>query len=98
MSLLQGHTVETFRLHEAIAAGSIPVIHLEGGEAREHLPREFFESPILFVEAWSDLPKLMVQLLADSSALQKRQSDLLTWYDAFMKRTVAGLESILESR
>jgi hypothetical protein len=90
----QGHSLETFRFYEAIEAGAIPVIELDGGKARDFFPPEYFAAPIVVVERWSDMPRILGELLADSKTLDERQRKLTVWYVSFMKAKAKALENI----
>jgi len=94
----KGRSLDTFRLYESIESGSIPVIELAGGYARQHLPAEYFDSPILFVETWEAAPAMMMELVKDTGALIDRQKKLKEWYNGFMKKVVGRLEALLEAR
>ena len=88
--------MEQYRLYEALEIGSIPVVALEEGNAREYLPPEFFESPMMFVEDWKDAPRMMMELWNDPQALLKRQEELLQWYDRYMLGRVKAVEAVLD--
>lgn len=76
----------------------LQVIELAGGYARQHLPAEYFDSPILFVETWEAAPAMMMELVKDTGALIDRQKKLKEWYNGFMKKVVGRLEALLEAR
>eukprot|EP00051_Salpingoeca_urceolata_P000682 m.35301 g.35301 ORF g.35301 m.35301 type:complete len:544 (-) comp10911_c0_seq2:62-1693(-) len=86
----KGHSVEQFRIYEAIEAGSIPVVERDGQYAVEHLPPAYFSSPIVFVETWDDLPALLPTLDP-----KQRQIDLMQWYERYMADKVGELEALL---
>jgi hypothetical protein len=88
--------VEQYRLYEALETGSIPVIAHEGTYARSHLPPEFFDSPMLFVDDWKDAPKAMMTLWNNPQALLKRQEALLQWYDGYMRGRIQTLERVVD--
>lgn len=93
----QGNSVEQYRIYEALESGSIPVIAHEGSYARERLPPEFFDSPILFVDDWKDAPKAMMDLWNAPGALLARQEALIVWYDTYMTQRIEDLERVIES-
>lgn len=94
----QGHSIEQFRLYEALEAGAIPVVSIIPGYTRDHLPPEYFDSPMLFVNTWAEAVPEMIKLSADKAALAKRGKDMMEWYDNFMRDTVRGMEDLLESK
>lgn len=91
----KGRGLDTFRLYEAMEAGSIPIIELAGGYARQHLPPAYFESPMLFVEAWEQAPEVMFNLAINSSELDRRQQQVMAWYHQYMMTVVASLEQVI---
>ena len=80
------------------SAALLQVIELANGYARQHLPPAYFDSPIMWVETWSDAPAMMMDLVKDTQALVQRQKKLQEWYNAFMRKTVLQLEQLLEQR
>eukprot|EP00043_Microstomoeca_roanoka_P011306 m.106673 g.106673 ORF g.106673 m.106673 type:complete len:137 (+) comp15159_c1_seq2:48-458(+) len=97
-SCLQGHSVEQFRIYEAIESGSIPVICYEQNYVREYLPPEMIHSPIVFVHTWEEAAEKMMSLYQNPAALLSRQIALVTWYDDYMRARVSDVESILEQK
>ena len=94
----KGHSVEQFRIYEAIESGSIPVMELKDGYLAQHLPPEYINSPMLLVENWSDVLAEMLKLWNDPPALLKRQQALIAWYDGYMQDKLAELENELIER
>eukprot|EP00911_Craspedida_sp_UC1_P002860 UC1_evm1s2094 len=94
----KGHSVEQFRIYEAIEAGAIPVLELNGDYLKDHLPPEYFESPILFLDKWEDLMPTLRDLMRDEKRLRQRQLDLLDWYDRYMRWQVRRMEEVLEAK
>ena len=98
----KGHSVEQFRIYEAIESGSIPVMELHStkvhGYLEQHLPPEYITSPMLLLDSWSDVVPEMLKLWRDPEALRKRQKDLLEWYDHFMRNKMVELEDELIER
>lgn len=43
----RGHSVEQFRIYEAIEAGSIPILELADGYTASHVPPEYARHPCL---------------------------------------------------
>eukprot|EP00049_Salpingoeca_infusionum_P025808 m.21771 g.21771 ORF g.21771 m.21771 type:complete len:555 (+) comp8334_c0_seq1:179-1843(+) len=92
----KGNSVEQYRIYEALESASIPVICHEGKYARDRLPPEIIESPILFVDDWKDAPKAIMELWNNPARLLKRQIELAEWYDKYMRGRVKDLEASLE--
>lgn len=92
----KGHSVEQFRLYEAIEAGAIPVLE-DTAVARSTLPPEYFSSGMLFVTDWADAPEAMLASLADPAAVTARQTALVAWYERFMRDKLREIEVALES-
>jgi hypothetical protein len=94
----KGHSVEQFRIYEAIEAGAIPVMDLQDGYLAQHLPPAYLESPMLLLNGWDTVVDEMVKLWKDPVALHKRQQRLLSWYEQYMRSKMIELEVVLESR
>lgn len=94
----KGHSVEQFRIYEAIESGAIPVMELKDGYLAQHLPSEYLSSPMLFVDRWDHVLMHMRELWDTPEALKARQVALLKWYKGFMQAKVRELEIVLESR
>eukprot|EP00730_Choanoeca_flexa_P005581 TRINITY_DN11979_c1_g8_i1.p1 TRINITY_DN11979_c1_g8~~TRINITY_DN11979_c1_g8_i1.p1 ORF type:complete len:529 (+),score=60.66 TRINITY_DN11979_c1_g8_i1:116-1702(+) len=93
----KGHSVEQYRIYEAVESGSIPVLALEGGYTLSHLPPSYTDSGMVFVDDWKDAPHAMVTLLSNPSALLDRQRRLLAWYADYMHGRIAALETAIQS-
>lgn len=91
---MQGHSLETFRFYEAIEAGAIPVVELDGGRARDFFPQEYFDAPILLIDAWTDMAAAIAALERDPAALAQQQKDLVEWYVDFMQNKARALEDV----
>jgi len=80
-----GKNVESYRIHEAVEAGSIPVLALDSYYYKDHRCKDGFrpyidsKAPFIFVKDWADWPKLMEELLGDLDALEQRQKDIAAW-------------------
>ena len=94
----KGHSVEQFRIYEAIESGSIPVMDLKDGYLAQHLPTEYISSPMLLLESWDELVPKMLALWKDPAALRARQLKLLEWYRDYMHSKVAEIENELVNR
>ena len=95
LSSPKGHSLETFRFYEVIEAGAIPVVELDRGKAKDFFPPEYFAAPIVVVETWSDMPRILGELRADPRALDERQKNLVSWYIAFMRDKARALEDVV---
>ena len=93
-----GYNPESFRLYEAVEAGSIPVVALDK-DYRKHACKDslshWLDSPIVFVNSWNEVFPTLQKLIEDREALDKRQSDLRTWYNRYMSSVVEDFESFL---
>ena len=95
----KGHSVEQFRIYEAIESGSIPVMDLKDGYLAEHLPPAYMDSPMLLLtDGWDSVVDEMQRLWDNPAELRKRQQALITWYDDYMKGMMSEIEGVLESR
>eukprot|EP00041_Stephanoeca_diplocostata_P025640 m.676433 g.676433 ORF g.676433 m.676433 type:complete len:592 (+) comp22790_c1_seq10:127-1902(+) len=94
----KGHSYEQFRFYEAIESGSIPVIETGAGAAKKHLPPQFFESPMVFVDSWTQASQVMLALWQNRTALCFRQQRLRKWFAGYMRNLVHDIEGVLESR
>ena len=87
--VIGGHSVEQFRIYEAMETGSIPVI--EASPATQlSLPPEYFLSPMLFVMDWEMVVDSMLDMVANATALLARQHELTRWYQQFMEVSVCA--------
>jgi hypothetical protein len=93
----KGHSVEQFRIYEAIEAGAIPVMEMTE-QIQQKFPPEYFESGMLFVKSWEDAPKEMASLAEDKLAIAALQAKLLNWYKGFMSRKLVEIEESLEAQ
>lgn len=97
-----GHSPEAFRIYEAAAAGSIPVVALGDGY-REHMCQAAYEpfvqagAPFVFLETWADLPRLLAKAKTSPGWTADLQARVRPWFDTFMgdffthfERTVDG--------
>lgn len=81
-------------MYEAIEAGAIPVLSLEGLAPGTYLPQAYYDSPMLVVDRWGDLWKHIDPLLDDLAALDQRQKELQQWYKVYLKQQVRQLEDV----
>lgn len=94
----QGHSVEQFRLYEAMESGAIPVLENRDNYLADHLPPEYLDSPMLRVADWSEAPAAMQAAVQDPVALDARQARLREWYTTYMRGRVAIIEATLEKK
>ena len=50
---------------------------------------------MLFVQSWEDAPQAMMDLYADTAALNARQLQLMTWYKRYMTKVALSLERMV---
>ena len=87
-----GKNPESYRIYEAILAGSIPIVHNSSISANNHTscyqPYKFLSdlgAPILFIQSWDELPALLKPYMALPSLAYHHQQRLLSWYaDVFV--------------
>ena len=95
-----GHNFESFRLYEAVEAGSIPVISLDK-DYKEHKCKDslshWLDSPIIIIESWNEVIPTLQKLLEDPEALDMRQADLRVWYNQYISSAVQEFETFLLS-
>jgi len=93
-----GHNPECFRMFEAIEAGSIPVLVLDG-EYRNHKCGDalklYREAPMIWLDSWADWPETLETLWNNPESLNRRQKALMSWYDTFMQTTMRTFEDRL---
>jgi len=85
-----GMSAETYRLYEAIDAGSIPVFALDAtyennGCKNSMQPLIDAGAPFVWLKNWQEAPEILGKHLEDKNALDKMQADLLEWKEAFWK-------------
>ena len=93
----KGHSVEQFRIYEAIEAGAIPVMEMTD-QIKNKFPSDYFESGMLFVKSWKDAPTEMAELTNDKAAITALQKRLMNWYKAFMTTKLVEIEEALENQ
>ena len=83
-----GVNTECYRLYEACAYGSIPVIEdvrTPGNCAQESLRLlKQMKAPFIYVKDWSELPKILEnEAKKTPGELVQRRTELVLWYDKF---------------
>jgi hypothetical protein len=98
----KGHSIEQFRLYEAIESGSIPILAMEGdcpsgcpNYAAERLPPEYFASPMVIVQDWDEVVNKLHELQSNQTALLERQAALQRWYVDYMHTKIVEIEDVL---
>ena len=95
-----GHSPECYRLHEAVEAGSIPVIAMDK-EYKQHTCKDslshWMNSPIVILESWNELIPTLQRMLDNPEELDKRQTDLRAWYTQHMQQVAKNFEAFLLS-
>lgn len=93
----KGHSVEQFRIYEAIEAGAIPVMEMTP-KIRSKFPATYFDSGMLFVQKWDDVPADMLALTKDAATIRARQQRVQEWYKTFMAGKLVEIEEALEAQ
>ena len=98
-----GHNPESYRIFEAIEAGSIPIVARDA-EYRRHSCGDAFApiiksgAPLVFVDDWVMLYNEIRNLVKSPEMLAERQRRLREWYEGFMRGVAARVEDLLDSR
>mmetsp|Transcript_11045 Transcript_11045/g.19493 ORF Transcript_11045/g.19493 Transcript_11045/m.19493 type:complete len:180 (+) Transcript_11045:723-1262(+) len=96
-----GKNVEAFRIYEAVEAGSIPVLALDSFYQKGRHCKQGFQplidagAPFIFIENWHDWPELMMELLKDPEALDRRQKDIARWRIKYWTKVRAQVECVV---
>lgn len=97
-----GHNPECYRLFEAVEAGSIPVVvegdpaAARGGRCKDSL-HHWRDAPVVRLDSWDDLFPTVERLMQDGEALDRRQMDLLVWYEERMREVVTDFEDFMQA-
>lgn len=101
----KGHSIEQYRLYEAIESGSIPILakegHCPGGcpdYALERLPQAYFDSPMVVIQDWDEVVDTMLALESNQTALLERQMALREWYYRYMHGKIEEMEDALANK
>lgn len=92
------HSLDSFRLYEAIAAGCLPVVetHTPHGPEWEFWTALFgAECPIPRVESWTVLPAL-VESLRDGATWQAARDRIARWYSGFREDLAIDFERTIK--
>ena len=94
-----GHNPETYRMYEAVEAGSIPVLlrqDLYGGRANcKGSLHHWVDAPLLVLDSWDDLYQTIETMMRDKKNIQQMQLKLRTWYDEYMRKVVGDFEDFM---
>jgi len=94
-----GHNSESYRMFEAVEAGSIPVFLKADFDLEEsrcaHSLQHWHDSPALIVDTWDDLYPVMTALMKNTTELDARQERLGMWYEKYMRKTTADFEDLM---
>lgn len=96
-----GHNPESYRIYEALEAGSIPVLVMDSSYDRHACHGAFdpflaSNAPFVFLRGWRDLAKYLEGL--DLGELPKMQANAMAWYADWMRRKAQTFEHVLEER
>lgn len=95
-----GHNPESFRIWEAIEAGSIPVISIADVSYKNHPCKGSLHrmldsgAPIVILNKWDELFPTIDALLSNQTALNERQQALQLWYKRFMDKMIWKFEEL----
>ena len=92
-----GKNTECYRIYEAIAYGSIPVIEdvmTQGNCGRASLSSHYplrllkeMDAPLIFIKDWSELTKIIEkEKTLRYSEKVKRRRNILLWYESFKSK------------
>ena len=94
-----GHNPETYRMYEAVEAGSIPVVvrqDLYGGRANcKGSLHHWVNAPLLVLDSWDDLYPTIETIMRDVIKLNDMQVKLRIWYDEYMRKVVSDFEDFM---
>lgn len=83
-----GKNPESYRIYEAILAGSIPIIHDASvfENKQQSCPDSFqflrrLNAPVIYVKHWDELDSVLELYSKDTARLQALQTEMLAWYD-----------------
>eukprot|EP01035_Chromulina_nebulosa_P034291 gene34291-45997_t len=95
-----GNNPESFRIYEAVEAGSIPILALDS-EYTSHacknafLPFIKYGAPFVFIKDWKLLPKTLAMYIKYPEKVANLQRRLKPWYMQFMANVSKQLENTL---
>eukprot|EP00924_Labyrinthula_sp_SR-Ha-C_P008725 snap_masked-scaffold_2-processed-gene-0.25-mRNA-1 protein AED:1.00 eAED:1.00 QI:0/0/0/0/1/1/2/0/549 len=101
-----GHNAETFRIYEAIEAGSIPIVVTGSKANSNHKCKDSLDpllsfqrenNPIVILESWNALPNFLEQKLANVDSLIEEHKKVHQWRNDFWKNFGSQLDAKLGS-
>ena len=96
--LVLGRNPESFRIYEAVEAGSIPILALDK-EYESHscknayLPFIKYNAPFVFLKDWKQLPKTLSMYLENPEKVAHLQRRLKPWYMQFFANISKQLDN-----
>ena len=99
----QGHNPETFRIFEAIEAGSIPIVVLDEFYQRHecsHSFKPFIDSgaPLVYLNSWTDLFRFLAEVQNEPEKLVEMQANIMAWYSLYLHKVADTFEFALDKR
>jgi len=94
-----GRNPESYRIYEAIEAGSIPILALDK-EYHDHpcknafLPFVKYHAPFVFLTDWKQLPKVLAMYSQDPNKVVALQERLRPWYQKFFYNVSLQLDMV----
>lgn len=89
----------SFRIFEAIEAGSIPVfvrtdLHRTTHKCKDAL-KDWEDAPVLILNSWYELYPTVGRLVQDAEKLDEMQARLRLWYDEYMRGVIRNFEDFI---
>ena len=74
------HSLDCFRIYEAVVAGALPVIVGNTDEIKTTFSYAGKQPPFIYAQSWGDAVLLCSGLMVDADKLQKIQYDIIGWW------------------
>ena len=74
------HSLDCFRIYEAVVAGALPVIVSNADEIKTTFSYAGKQPPFIYVPSWGEAVLLCTSLMEDLDKLQKIQYDIIGWW------------------
>jgi len=84
-------TIDTFRVTEALEAGSIPLVEKNEYWIKSYGP----DFPGIQVDSWDDAAILMIHLAADEDALRRHYEESQAWWVNRKNKTIESIKSLV---
>lgn len=96
-----GHNPESYRIYEALEAGSIPVLVMDQSYEKHSCQNAFqplldAKAPFVFLDSWRALGKYLESV--NDKQVFEMQANAMAWYSQWMKTKAAAFEEMLEVR